>query len=361
MNLNKEFLVGVDYELERTKRYELNFSVLLLEIQNLFEENIKTAKFPSKTFQIKEFIEKELRGTDIVYAISPIKFGIILPCTYEMGAETVSLRLKKKIAHNFKDSSSLPAASCSGILSIDEHSKLTSRKIYDLLIDQLKREYRYQIWFNEITEISRRESGNIIVFTDDKSKYNSVQNAIEKKGYILYITNSLEDSVNTLNEKKQAVLVIDNQTHQYPDIIPILNNIQNQKKIKRFFILGVGCSEEIAAICDNKLPYNAEIEIIALNILKSMEYISLFQENIMLHQTKNALKTIRSMMHQAGQPMQVIMGRAEILLFKLSSGQTGEKDLEELVNSLEKIKIAVTELSDISQKTGRLAKLKNKD
>jgi diguanylate cyclase (GGDEF)-like protein len=89
----------VKEEFERARRYSLSFSLILLGIDDLGnEEQGMAANAASKLrLEVTRTLRRELRAPDLVVPFSPDEFAIVLPETGEAGARQSVARLRERL------------------------------------------------------------------------------------------------------------------------------------------------------------------------------------------------------------------------------------------------------------------------
>lgn len=357
--LKKEFLSAIEYELARCNRYGGPFSIILLETVGLLDNQNKEDALVLSEKSVTAatgLIKEKIRRTDRLFVLTPQLFGIILPCTPEAGAESVALRLKKGLAAELSDTSGLPLASHAGSFSCYGKTGITTTKIYEYLIRGVERERYIQTCFVEpVPETVRRDVGHVVILTDKREKYKKISSEIEGDGYISYITDNPEDALGILLERSYTVLVADLDTKYNKTLKNIAGRINEQKVRGEYFILGIGSVD--ASLCDTLIPGDPEEGIIAGHLKKNVECLILKRQAVICRQMERALVEIRAMAHQAGQPLQVILGNAELLSMKLSRDVLSTEEIVQFKKDVENIRTSVFAISDINMKISRLAKL----
>jgi GGDEF domain-containing protein len=351
MNPEQEFLYAIDYELTRCARYGDMFSVVILKAVNLLADQEQHLEIKDQTRNIAEFIRKSLRIADNIHILNTSSFGIILPCTYEAGAESVALRLKKGLSSAFSGDDNSPLASIAGICSSAAEPGQTSRRIYDTAVATLEREKISQAWFVEpVSSDTGRDAGCVVVCTDNKVKYKDIASKIQEYGYVVYMAENPADMADVMLSRTYAIGIVDhNHASEFDDT---LKKIRKQEKegAGYYFFMGIGELDE--SLYDIVVPVSRKKETIIQYIKRTIEYMALKQQAEICQQMKKALGSIRFMTHQMGQPLQVMLGNAELLKLKIED--------ENAMKYLDNIRMSIVTLSDMNMKISRLAKLQKK-
>ncbi len=116
------FQKQMDKELLRAQRYDLNFSIIIIDLDN-FKKINDTYGHPEGDKVLKavsKFIKKMVRKTDIVARYGGDEFSVILPATPKRGAVILGERIRKRVIKNKALSSRFKISLSVGVSSYPE-------------------------------------------------------------------------------------------------------------------------------------------------------------------------------------------------------------------------------------------------
>ncbi len=339
--LNKEaFYSDLKKEIGRITRYGHRATFMLIELHISGEINDDYIK------SLYDQIRHKLRTCDSLYFFSsPCTFAAILPDTHEGGGECAALRLKRNISQ-FAGSSKGTIATSIGLVSMGQETLQSPESIIEALKRDLKRDNTCQSlprsYKKDNTPGSRR---HLVVLPESINGLEQVIGTIEPFCHVTLFNPEIQKKVGPL-DADGLVLVLNKDFKN-------LKKIQNHEGLKKIFkiFLGKTDSEDFDLI----LPETCDPDFLSYSILKA--FSGLEKEGKRggdIERYAQSLSAISASTHQLNQPLQIILGKIELLLLDLDSGRVEPEKIKEI---LSQIRGQILYSADINQKINRLTKI----
>jgi GGDEF domain-containing protein/DNA-binding response OmpR family regulator len=341
------FIEDLKHELVRAREHKYWTTLLLVEVN----DRIKESSFEEVSIHLSEI----LRNNDSIYRIAENRFAAILPTTYEAGGEAAALRLKRLIPKKIAERLHIPCSLLVGVLSIDPQEIMDHKKLLDSLEKDLLRDQDCQKL--DLVKIEpKKEKTRHVVILGKSQELDVVASILSlKKDCEVHFTNSREKGLNALRGQRKGVLIID------PDIslasrLETCKKIRSDRELHYTYIIClhknsnlVSGIENLSEIADEVLPVNIGIDQIISSISSGLRVMDLKKEISKIPMLLDILDFIRRESHQLNQPLQIIIGKIEIMLLNV------EED-GNIAATLKEIRKQALRTADINQKISRLVK-----
>lgn len=346
------FVEDLKRELVKAREHKYRTTLLLVEVDD--EISSKETSF-EEIFSIH--VSEILRKNDSVYKMAKNRFVAILPATYEAGGEATASRLKRLIPEKIKKHLNKPFSLSVGVLSIDPQEVIDHIKLLDSLEKDLIRDQECQRLDPDFvkTKPKKEKTKNVVILGIKSKELNVVASILSlKKDCEVHFTNSQEKGLNALKGQKKGVLVID------PDIslesgFEICKKVRSDRELHDIYIiclqkktnLDFG-TKDLSKLTDEILPVDIGIDQIVRSVSSGFRFIDLKKEISKIPILLDILDFIGHASHQLNQPLQIIIGKIEILLLNVEDGNVAA--------TLKEIRKQALRTADINQKIRRLVK-----
>ncbi len=326
----REFFIGVHKELARVERYGHKTTFLL--IKPVLKNNASKESYLKNLYQC---ISEELRHCDSVYLLSDDTLAAILPHTHEAGGESAAHRVKKKISQ-IDSIENIPIPVSIGVVSVWPGE---CPKVNDLILElkkDLERDERCQLLPQ--TRGEETEKPRLCLIASE-----SIASIIlkELKGFF---------KISRDPETSHASDCLIAEKSQLDTIKQKVNFHQINRKLKNRIDLKFKDIE--LSLCFNG---KADLSRIVRAIWGQDEGPTKDSHEFSGRKVKDVLSAIGSSTHQLNQPLQIMMGKIELLLLDLLTEDGVSKEM--LKDSLTQIKEQVHYAAEINSKINRLSKL----
>ncbi len=329
----RDFFVAAQSELARVQRYGGQSTFLLIK-PHLNSNESNTDYITSLYHCIKE----QLRHCDAVYLLKDGEIAAILPNTHEAGGETASFRLKKEVSR-FRGPQNETIPMSIGVVSVWQDRCPNVTELLDELSRDLERDDTCQILPEKREE---KERVKLLLLVDEKTKA-ALQKLFPRE--VELIDSAENDVPDLLIADEEHLHQNDIKLKKYQKLHGLHYKIHISDENRNFLLLS---SSELAI---EKLLAKGCIPSTGRNFSISDKERELNSEK----KFRDILSAIGATTHQMNQPLQIIMGKIELLLLDLSLEEEISPDT--LRKSLEKVKEQVHYASEINAKINRLTKI----
>ncbi len=337
------FLSDAEKELQRVKRYGGRVSFLIIET----DSNADITESYEKL--LYNDIKKILRACDRLYWSGAGIFYAILPDTPEGGGEFAALRLKKEIF----DASRQKGMSTTlhvGLFSAGAEGIPDAEELMAALQRDLRRDRRSQVFFQAEEEPVPVTKKRLLVLPPELKKTEIVQKTLDSVCTMI-TTGKKTGSVSIPKEIERCVII-----HKGKGTADhIQEKIRKHQRLKSIFNIMLGTAEDPAAF-DLVIPEEYDPKFLCYAVLKAFSGEDPEKGVSARYKRKyeDALSAISAATHQLNQPLQIILGKMELLLLDLDSGHM---EPGEIKNTLAEIRTHILQSADINQKINRLTKI----
>ena len=346
------FVEDLKRELVRVREHKYRTTLLLVEVDDRISED--ELYKGSSLEEVSNNLSEILRNNDSVYKIAENRFVAILPATYEAGGEAAALRLKrlipKKIAERLHNTRSLSV----GVLSIDPQEITDHTKLLDSLEKDLFRDQDGQkLDFALIKREPKKEKTRHAVILGIKSQeLDVVASILSLKDCEVHFTSSQEKGLNALRGQRNGVLIIDPDS-SLESGLEICKKVRSDRELHDIYIICLQKNSNldfgIKDLADEILPVDIGIDQIVRSVSAGFRVMDLKKEISKIPMLLDILDFIGRASHQLNQPLQIIIGKIEILLLNV------EED-GNVAATLKEIRKQALRTADINQKISRLVK-----
>ncbi len=347
------FFEELEREIARVRRYAHRITLLLIEPEEELEgEDLE---------RLEQEIVSQLRTSDSAFHYSNNQFTVIMPDTHEAGGEAAALRLKRKICSAMNKTLSNELALSIGVISLDASVSKDAKEVAKELEKDLERDKKCQaVDLKPQKEKTCLPAGEIIFTGTDQGIVESI--------------NSLGgDTVRAISVSPDEVLSVmeDNDSEKSASVVvlgPLLvlsekqdltQKIRFNRKLGNTYIVWVQdesmpvfSADESDIPCDIHLPSMPDPELLWPILRYGFSAVKAKNGQMESNKLKGMLDAIGSTAHQLNQPLQIIMGRLELLL--LNMDETPEN--QEMIKDIKNIRSQALLAADINKKIGRLSK-----
>ena len=325
----KEFLVNAQKELARIKRYGGRTTFLLIKPTENSDE-IKGDYLET----LYHSINKQLRQCDSLYIFDSNSIAAILPETHEAGGETASVRIKRKISQAIVGKNT-PITTCIGVVSVWPEECPGIKELLQELKKDLERDEKCQ-YLPQEQGICASSSQKICLLVEKEADFAKLLKEL-KGEYALLDKSQMGDA---------SLVVADTRYCREKGIDTDFERINS--RLRYTFELKEKNNTLLVA---SERP----LELIkCIKALCSLGPNGEYHEKNLEKKFKDILSTIGSSTHQLNQPLQIMMGKIELLLLDLSL--EGEISKTQLQKALKEIKKQVHYAAEINTKINRLTK-----
>ena len=351
------FIEDLKRELVRIRERKNRTTLLLVELEDRInvDESFKISSFEDVTSHLSEI----LRNNDSIYRIAENRFAAILPTTYEAGGEVAALRLKRLIPKKIAERQLIPCSLSVGVLNIDpqettDHKKLLDSLEKDLFRDQVSQNHEFELIERE-TKQKKEKTKHVVILGTKSQELDVVASILSLKDCEVHFTNSRQKAFNALKGQRKGVLIVD------PDIsfefrLETCKKIRLDRELHDTYVIClqknsnlVSGNENQSGLADEILPVDIGIEQIVRSISAGFRVMDLKKEISKIPKLLDIIDFIRRTSHQLSQPLQIIIGKIEILLLNV-------KEDESTYSTLKEIREQALRTADINQKISRLVK-----
>jgi len=349
------FIEDLKRELVRAREQKNRTTLLLMEVDDRInaDESSKGSSFEEVSIHLSEI----LRNNDSIYRIAENRFAAILPTTYEAGGEAAALRLKRLIPKKIAERVHSPCSLSVGVLSIDPQEITDHTKLLDSLAKDLFRDQDCQkLDFELIKREPRKEKTRHVVILGIKSQeLDVVASILSLKDCEVHFTSSQEKGLNALRGQRNGVLIIDPDS-SLESGLEICKKVRSDRDLHDIYIICLQKNsnldfgiKDLSGLADEILPVDIGIDQIVRSVSAGFRVMDLKKEISKIPMLLDILDFIGRASHQLNQPLQIIIGKIEILLLNM------EEDGNVAV-TLKEIRKQALRTADINQKISRLVK-----
>ncbi len=343
------FLKELDWNLERVRKFNHRITLLLIHVEGPVDFIPASPGFVQRLSGI-------LRDTDTLYQIKHGLFAAILMGTHEAGGEAAALRIKR-LMMNGEEEGGQDLKVYVGVASIGpEDPILDSQVVYGLLKKDLDMDINWK-YRNPDPGSSPQDqpdnTGHVVILATDSLKATGLFRHMERDGFSCYQARGPEDGVDYLRELEQGVFVLD-EGLPVEIIESVCKKIHLNRKLDSIFKICLKTSEPLEALCedvfDQLLPRSIGGDVLAGVVKIGIETSTLRGLHRRNSKFCRIMDSIKVATHKLNQPLQVILGKAELLVLDAKTSRQNLKflaDLEELKRQSQKI-------ADINNKIQRL-------
>ncbi len=344
---SNEFLKELDRALSRVKQFNHRVTVLLIEL----EEAKKTPEEAKK-------IADSLRDSDTIYQIEKGLFAAILQGTHEAGGEAAALRIKRVLSQNREEDQ--PKVYI-GVMSIDPKTPYLDADIVfsilkkDLLMDK---EWHKATPKDEGVEPSKDAGiGHVVIFTQELRRSDDLSQELRRQGYKIFYPDTPEEGLDYLKGLDKAVVILEGSLSQNLKEY-ICENIHINRELDVIFKIYIEEGDPPSGKCrglfDEILPVDIDRELLKRFVITGMETSRLRVLNRRNMRLEGIISSVKTTIHRLNQPLQVILGKAELVLVELAGNLKNIHDVKQIVQDIEQIKNQAQKAAEITRKTERL-------
>nr|HDM99702.1 diguanylate cyclase [Deltaproteobacteria bacterium] len=351
----KGFIDDLKNELVRAREDKNRTTLLLVELDK--EKNANKSSREFNLERVYKRISEILRNNDSLYRIAENRFAAILPVTYEAGGEAAALRLKKLIPERISECLNMPCSLSVGVLSVDpnettDHKNLLASLEKDLFRDQECRELDYALIKKES---EKEQTRHVVILGDKLPELDAVASILSLKDCEVHCISTLERGLNALRGHKKGVLVVapDISVESRPETY---KKIRSDRELHDIYIICLQKNSSMghvieppSGLVDEILPADIGIDQIVRSVSAAFRVMDLKKEISKIPILLDIINFVGCTSHQLNQPLQVIIGKIEILLLN----EMGDEDT---CSMLKEIRKQALRAADINQKISRLVK-----
>ena len=327
----REFLINIQKELARVERYGHKTTFLLIK-PILKSDGSKEGYLEF----LCQSISKELRNCDSVYLFDSDCIAAILPNTHEAGGETAAHRVKKKISQICTEGENRPVPMSIGVVSVWPGESINASDLIRKLQADLERDDRCQLLPHSK---SKDTAGPRLCLLTGNELASTIFKRLGKTFRISQDQAELIDSDLIIVEKARQEYgsIEQNYTQTDSRLTNKLDLKYKDKELTLYFNDGI------------------DLGTVVSSIVAAHKGVPEPGRSTLDQKVKDALSAIGSSTHQLNQPLQIMMGKIELLLLDiLTEEEVPKKVLEE---ALKQIKDQVHYAAEINSKINRLSKL----
>jgi len=350
------FVEDLKRELVRVREHNYYTTLLLVEVNDRISTD-ELSNEPSLE-EVSNCLSEILRDNDSIYRVAENRFVAILPTTYEAGGEAAALRLRRLIPKKIAERLHITCSLSVGVLSIDPQEITDHTKLLDSLEKGLFREQDYQKLDLDLVkgEIKKEKSRHVVILGIKSQELDVVASILSlKKGYEVHFTSSREKSLDDLRGQRKGVLIVDPDISLEPRL-ETCKKIRSDRELHDTYIICLQNNlnldagiKNLARLADEVLPMDIGIDQIVRSVSAGFRIMDLKKELSKIPMLLDILDLIRRASHQLNQPLQIIIGKLEILLLNI------EED-GHVPATLKEIRKQALRAADINQKISRLVK-----
>jgi len=340
----RAFLLQLERELERIKRYGHRAAFML--IRPLYKNlNVTGTNYKQHLYDL---IKNGLRACDSLYFFDEKTFSAILPDTHEGGGESAALRLKRRIAQAAVPGA--PTASIIGLVSIGPENIKDVQAILNDLKRDMKRDEVCQI---VLPTAKTRAIGKVgvLIWCRDRSVVRWIKDALS---YRLDVGTACDiDEVKSFLQGGMSYVLVFGPDIGAEECSEVLRKIQSLSKPEAVFKISSKRMEGgVAGDIDVVISEDLHPRLLTTCILSSTGHRINDRDND-VQKYINALSAISSATHQLNQPLQIIIGKLELLILDIEESEVKKSKIKD---TLAQIRKQALYSADINQKINRLTK-----
>ena len=346
----------LDRKIVDARRTQSRFSALLARIDTkaaALEQNLESG-LEFVHMNAEQIVRDAIRDCDEIYHLGDGGFLLILADTYEAGADSLALRLKKALTKSstkllgtplcfaISTYSDIPAANddASSILSLLEKN-LEHENVCQLLPARRPEDYCRGIMGPVyLMGLGRPEADKIVhdlgTLEYQVISFDSTDNALK--------------SIESMDALSVSVVVIGEKIRG--DISNFTKNLRLNRKLDCIYVISYEDINGPDEVIDPGTARSAEFLI--QRIMAGYHAMLLRRLGLEQGRMSAILDSIGTAAHKLNQPLQVIMGKLELLLLDIVTPENAKGIYED-------IQAQVFRAGEINQKIGRLSKYSNKD
>ncbi len=362
------FLEDLERELARVRRYGHRITLLLLDIFGGDEELTKAPSPSDDAYPglVARVFAKVLRKSDFFYRVDTAMFAAILPNAYEAGGEAAALRLKRTISEEADKELDRQYPVASGVVSVGPENYSSPASLLESLKQDLRRDrYCQLINPNGSQEGKDAEAGKVLIDSSIIKSHQSILKTLAaSRGYRIDTFVNLKDVLSLLKSGQAYCLVIGPGRSDIERLEFSKRLCKHREICENVYILWLAPPEvDIDAWgpylkgFEETMPATCDARILVNGISRGFKLLELKKTVGETKRLQDSLNTIGSFSHQLNQPLQVIIGKLELLIFEMEDEPLPGQ--EEILNALREIRKQALLSSEINRKIGRLTKYQN--
>ena len=343
----EEFYCELKREIARVRRYGHRITLLLIEP----EEQLEATELQ----EFKDELIRQLRSSDCAFCFGENRFAVILPNTHEAGGEAAALRIKRRIcsAMNRRRSSSL--ALSTGVISLDSGISQDINYLVRDLEKDLERDKRCQSVDLDSKNETIPPCGEILFTGTDDDFMKEVGRLSGEK--FSPVSVEVDELANVLTDMEDRPVVVMGPYTDFEEKKDATKKIRFNRELNNTYIVWLQngiepVHSESMTSCDILLPEKTVPEVLWPVIFQGFKIRALKQGYAETEQLKGILRSISSAAHQLNQPLQIIVGRMELLMLNLED----IPENRDMIDDIKTMRSQALLAADINRKIGRLTK-----
>ena len=366
-NNRKIELVGNE-DLQHTLRFILKRG----KKENVYDLTVILVTLDPKCIESKkelnraiEFIESDgintikriIREKDELFTLNNTTILIWLKHTHEAGADFVANRIKRTLTTISKDKLGHELYFLVGTYSESTALDVSVEEISRMLASDLKMEENCQTFFlNRLKLECGTKLGPVFSMGLKEGSKDLIKKELNRFGYELETISRQEDLIKNFGEFSHNSVLIMGEEMSGDEIELTVKKIRQNRMLDCIFLLIYNDTKEDIEDLINGAILRPEKDSSGLELIKHIligYQMSLLKTITKMQATYHSLlESIRATSHKLNQPLQIIMGKAELA----SYGLIDEKDLSKVFSEIKKNVLLV---SDINTKIARIASGQN--
>ncbi|OCC15266.1 hypothetical protein DBT_1389 [Dissulfuribacter thermophilus] len=341
--------------------YDLTVILVALDPQCLHEDEEKEIAARFLHERGIHTIKSLIRNYDEIYFLSDSSFLIHLKETHEAGADFVASRIKKALSSAAKEAIGLDLCFMIGTCSKSIVDIRGVDDILKILLTGLEVEKNCQPLLFKNHQVSCKATiGPVLLYGVNQEIIKGLGDELVPFGYRIENLDAIEDGTEQILEQrllaledKFCVLLIGDDLTKKDEIKSKIKNIRQNRRLDCIFIIVINSdlnSAEALEVLGVDLVLSSGLNASTLtkHIMKGYQ-ISVLRAYSKLQATHDSiLESIRAASHKLNQPLQVILGKADLV-------ELGVVGQDQYPSIFEDIKKSVLLLSDINSKIARIA------
>ncbi len=354
------FLKELDWNLNRVRKFNHRITVLLIQIQG---SDPHTGHRPhSSHSKILEDLSQVLRDTDNIYKIGNDLFAAILPSTHEAGGEAAALRIKRLILHSSDPDSGHDLAKqvYVGVASVGPDDPFLDPAVVLSALEEdlaMDKEWGYELPESEPHSEMKEEVGHVVILAPYQVKWKELNKIVTDTGCKFYEAQGPDDAIDYLKDIDQAVLIVD-ATLPDDQLKSVCKKLHFYRELDDIFKILLTAPNNLPCLdsFDHFLPVDLDVQVLADSISVGLETSRLRRLNRRAIRQKGIFESIQKACHKLNQPLQVIIGKAELILLECQGNPRDLKTKKRLLEDLVEIKAQSSKAAEINHKIQRLLK-----
>ncbi len=347
----EEFYCELKREIARVRRYGHRITLLLIEP----EEQLEGAELQ----EFKDELIRQLRTSDCAFFFGENRFAVILPNTHEAGGEAAALRIKRLICSAMNRRRSAPLALSSGVISLDSGVAQDIDYLVNDLEKDLERDKRCQSVDLREKKHQTVHAGKILFIGID-DEFVQQTGRLSGDEYDVSLVDA-QQIMETLTGSSQIPVVIMGPDTDADEKTAITEKIRSNRELNNIYVVWLQNDAEAAApdgeaLCDIILSAKITPEILWAVIFQGLKIIALRQSCNETERFSGVLHSISAAAHQLNQPLQIIVGRLELIMLNMED----VPENREIIDDIKAMRTQALLAADINKKIGRLTKYQNK-